>query len=634
MNARAIFPLITLLTTSIVVARAQSISPQRDFDHAVAELQKNPNDGALRENVIKLATTLNPPPTIPEEAKRHFARGAAIAREALQTSRPADDALAISEYRQAIALAPWLGNTYYNLSGIEEAAGQFDDATADLKLFLLSNPPEADANEARDHLYAIEAEKELAAKHDAERQATADAQKADADWKSLTVWLGQESVREKLAGPWGCGTVCKNVGLNVSSDSFEGSVTFEWTGFSNNEKAQDITVGVRGQLKAGVVVGGRAFFPALSDGICDFPADEQPLTGTITDDGGTLVLQTSQQIWVGYHQGMAIFAKCVSTTTQGTRQLGFQLNSNAPAFMPLDAAVSTGQLESVKLVLAHGANINAVNSGGRTALHIATLSDNWDIVKLLLESGAQANIADNVKTTPLHIAAQRNNYGIVQLLLDHGAQVSLTDSANETPLGLAVGSKSFEAAKVLVEHGASPNLFNKEGLSPLDLSLHNPEMAKLMLAHAGRIDAFTQPGSIHPLFLCDDTTTQTTELLFAQGADVNVQSSQGITPLAVAAAKNNFATTKIFLAHGARLDVHDNNGIYPLMNAAQSGNLEMVKLFIAQGARIDATDLKGHSLLWYANQGRGTEVTGWGNLKRSEGNKAVIEFFKSQGLRK
>lgn len=69
------------------------------------------------------------------------------------------------------------------------------------------------------------------------------------------------------------------------------------------------------------------------------------------------------------------------------------------------------------------------------------------------------------------------------------------------------------------------------------------------------------------------------------------------------------------------------------MNAVESGNLEMVKFLIAQGARIDETDLKGHSLLWYAKQGRGPELSGWGNYKRSEGNKAVTEFFKDQGLK-
>jgi hypothetical protein len=71
MQARTILcglMLLPLLCATAVSARAQSTSPQQTLNQYVADLQKIPNDTALREKIIALALITNPPPEVPAEA--------------------------------------------------------------------------------------------------------------------------------------------------------------------------------------------------------------------------------------------------------------------------------------------------------------------------------------------------------------------------------------------------------------------------------------------------------------------------------------------------------------------------------------------------------------------------------------
>jgi tetratricopeptide (TPR) repeat protein len=136
-------------------------SPREQLNQMVQQLQKTPTDNALREGVIKLATEIKPAPAIPEEANRFFVRGNVFQKEAKDTS---GYELAISAYREALRIAPWWGDAYFNLAAAQGSAGKFDDAIASLKLFIASVPAgSAEAREAQNKTYALEAKKEMAA---------------------------------------------------------------------------------------------------------------------------------------------------------------------------------------------------------------------------------------------------------------------------------------------------------------------------------------------------------------------------------------------------------------------------------------------------------------------------------------
>lgn len=151
------------LIFSALAVSAYAQPPREQLQQMVEQLQKAPNDTSLREKIIKLATSIKPAPAMPPEAKRPFVMANTYQKEA---KNPSDFALAIDAYQEALKIAPWWGDAYYNLSVSLEAAGRLDEAKAALNLYLLTKPIDAEA--AQNRLYALDAKKTLAAKQTAE----------------------------------------------------------------------------------------------------------------------------------------------------------------------------------------------------------------------------------------------------------------------------------------------------------------------------------------------------------------------------------------------------------------------------------------------------------------------------------
>jgi tetratricopeptide (TPR) repeat protein len=150
---RAIFAMAFF--TLAIGARAQS--PREQLQQLTTQLQSAPADIALRKRIIELAAQIKPPLAIPPEAKRPFVMAGTYQKEA---KSPSDFALAIDAYQDALKIAPWWGDAYYNLSVTLESAGRLDEAKDALNLYLLTGP--RDADEAQNRLYALEAKKTLA----------------------------------------------------------------------------------------------------------------------------------------------------------------------------------------------------------------------------------------------------------------------------------------------------------------------------------------------------------------------------------------------------------------------------------------------------------------------------------------
>jgi tetratricopeptide (TPR) repeat protein len=146
---------------------SQGSNPNETLSQYITDLQKNPNDNALREKIIKLALTLNPSPAVPEEAERFMARGIAAIKGA---KGPSDFADAVAEFQKAALAAPWLANVYNNLGIAQDKAGQYAEAISSLKLYLLAAPFANDADEVKSLIYEIEYRQEKAAKEFSEEE--------------------------------------------------------------------------------------------------------------------------------------------------------------------------------------------------------------------------------------------------------------------------------------------------------------------------------------------------------------------------------------------------------------------------------------------------------------------------------
>lgn len=142
---------------------------EQEFQHAgrnprgalvelTARLKVNPADDNIRRFILNLASELKPAPAIPEEARKHFVEGTAIVKAA---KNPAQQALAAQSFTEALKVAPWWGDAYYNLGVAQELAEKYDEAEQAFNFYLLSNPSETEKREVQDRIYGISAKRKL-----------------------------------------------------------------------------------------------------------------------------------------------------------------------------------------------------------------------------------------------------------------------------------------------------------------------------------------------------------------------------------------------------------------------------------------------------------------------------------------
>ena len=134
------------------------------------------------------------------------------------------------------------------------------------------------------------------------------------------------------------------------------------------------------------------------------------------------------------------------------------------AILPDDRALldatKRGDVAAVRAALKEGADANAAQGDGLTALHLAAQEGNLEITKLLL--GAKANVEAKTKIgdyTPLHLAASGAHLTVVQALLAAGAKPgAVTTTTGVTPLHLAAKALGGElVVKALLDKGAPVN---------------------------------------------------------------------------------------------------------------------------------------------------------------------------------
>lgn len=128
-----------------------------------------------------------------------------------------------------------------------------------------------------------------------------------------------------------------------------------------------------------------------------------------------------------------------------------------------------GDAEMLKAFLAAGADANASDGSGFTALHSAIGADCVECVDALLSHGADTEIMRNGVYSPLRVAVERGVKKIVEALLKAGAKINAQGGGPaRTALHQAVEFRDLELTTQLLEHGADPNLRDASGRTPLD----------------------------------------------------------------------------------------------------------------------------------------------------------------------
>ena len=237
---------------------------------------------------------------------------------------------------------------------------------------------------------------------------------------------------------------------------------------------------------------------------------------------------------------------------------------------PLVYAVRSNDLESVKILLAAGADVNQVTAYGWSPLLVATQNRYYKLGAFLLDHGADPNLANRGGWTPLYLATDNRNIesgdypvrkgdmdhlDFIKLLLDHDADVNARmkdstetrtvftnqwlDENGATAFLRASQSGDLTLMKLLLAYGADPKIATTLKVTALQVA-----------AGIGWVEGITYEWSEHD-------TLEAVRLLLDLGLDPNAQADTGRTALHGAAHKGRPAVVQLLVDHGAKLDVRD-----------------------------------------------------------------------------
>src|SRR5688572_15287933 len=137
----------------------------------------------------------------------------------------------------------------------------------------------------------------------------------------------------------------------------------------------------------------------------------------------------------------------------------FALLAAAPPEAPVADAAMKGDREAVRALVRQGADVNAPQGDGMTALHWAALNGDVEIADMLVHAGANLEAITRIGGhRPLHVASRQGNAPVVALLLKAGATAKATTSNGVSALHYAAGAGATEAVVALLDAGVDPNV--------------------------------------------------------------------------------------------------------------------------------------------------------------------------------
>lgn len=235
-------------------------------------------------------------------------------------------------------------------------------------------------------------------------------------------------------------------------------------------------------------------------------------------------------------------------------------------------AARSGDVESAKLLVAAGADVNDAAPDGNSVLVVAAYSGNGKVAQFLLDKDALPNSASG-GFTAMHAAVLRGDPELVKALLSHGANPNvrisrgtpITRSAQEyvlpdyligaTPFFLAMRYLEPEILQALAAANADPSIPTRDGTTPL--------MAATGVGwKAGETRRAMEYAMVPPPD--EDRVLEAVKIALRMGANVNATNQAGETALHGGASQGYRDTIQLLIEHGANLNAKDNRGQTPL----------------------------------------------------------------------
>jgi ankyrin repeat protein len=147
-------------------------------------------------------------------------------------------------------------------------------------------------------------------------------------------------------------------------------------------------------------------------------------------------------------------------------------------------------VETLSHRLEMGADVNAVDETGATALHSAIAWNGGDAVAVLLDYGADVLRQDRDGNTPLHYAVEYKMLDVAEALLrQNQAVIGIANRHGNQPLWTAAFNArgDYRMVELLLRYGGEPTHRNRVDLSPIDIPKRINDMALLQLLESGNL---------------------------------------------------------------------------------------------------------------------------------------------------
>lgn len=261
------------------------------------------------------------------------------------------------------------------------------------------------------------------------------------------------------------------------------------------------------------------------------------------------------------------------------------INDSLEGKTPLIIAVGNSYIDTAKILIENGANINEVDFEGWSALSYAVNNGDIEIAKLLLEN--KAKIKDELLIA-IKSPIVESRINIMKLLIDNKANINYTDENGFNPLNITIESGDMELTKFLITNGANVNSLMQDGVSLIGYAIaqNNMDLLQILIENGANVN-YTGGDS------WANTPLQTASrlgldnvvrILLSRNADINAVDMNGNTALHTAALNSQLSVVKLLLEKNPNLDIQNKVGNTALHLAVISGNIDIVGELVLKGA--------------------------------------------------
>jgi uncharacterized protein len=236
-----------------------------------------------------------------------------------------------------------------------------------------------------------------------------------------------------------------------------------------------------------------------------------------------------------------------------------------------------------------GADVNGAQPDGTRPIHWAVYKVDYDLIDALIAKKVTVDVANEFGSTPLAEAVKLADARMVKVLLAAGARVDRADENGQTALMLAIKTGELPIVEMLVNAGANVNVVEEfQQQTPLmwavTASKHAVEMTRLLLSKGANVKARAR---------YTDWPNQLSSEPRGQYRPVG-----GLTALLYASRNGCSDCVQALIGAGADVDVPTPEGVTPLMISLDNDHNDVAALLLDRGANPHVADWWGRTALW------------------------------------